>query len=91
MGLWLVYGQCDLKLNIAFFKQVVRHANNFINVLLTLSARHQMMMSYYLHTDVGKQALCITKISEVPLDVLYSDIQEALREKSLHLSNCAVS
>lgn len=45
-----------------------------------------MMMAYHLHTDVGQQALCVTKISVVPLDVLHSDIQEALRVTSPLLS-----
>lgn len=70
----------------SFFKQVLRHTKNFKNVLLSLSTRHQMMMAYNLHTDVGKQALCVTKISVVPVDVLHSDIQEALRKKSPLLS-----
>lgn len=64
----------------------MRHAKTFKNVLLTLSTRHQMMMAYHLHTDVGQQALCVTKISVVPLDVLHSDIQEALRVTSPLLS-----
>lgn len=71
----------------SFFKQVVRHTKNFINVLVTLSTRHQMMMAYHLHTDVGKQPLCVTKISVVPLDVLHSDIQEAIKETSPLLSS----
>ncbi|XP_030248211.1 uncharacterized protein LOC115566456 isoform X2 [Sparus aurata] len=66
----------------SFFKQVVRHTNNFRNVLLTLSTRHQMMMAYHLQTDGGKQALCVAKISEVPLNVLHPDIQETLRDTS---------
>lgn len=64
----------------SFFKQVVRHTHNFKNVLLTLSMRHQMMMAYHLHAGTGKQALCVTKVSDLPLNVLHSDIQEALRE-----------
>lgn len=69
----------------SFFKQVVRHTKNLKNVL-TLSTRHQMMKAYHLHTDVGQQALCVTKISVEPLDVLHSDIQEALRVTSPRLS-----
>lgn len=73
----------------SFFKQVVRHTNSFQNVLLTLATRHQMMMAYHMHgtSDVGKPALCVTKISVMPLDVLHSDIQEALREISPLLSS----
>ena len=70
----------------SFFKQIVRHSKNFKNVLLTLSTRHQLFMAYHLHTDVGKQAFCVTKISELPLEVLHSDIQGALRETSPLLS-----
>lgn len=64
----------------SFLKQVVRHTNNFKNVLLTLATRHQLMMAYHSHADVGKRPLCVTKISDVSLDVLLSDIQKALKE-----------
>ena len=67
------------KRNTVFFKQVMRHTNNFRNILLTLSTRHQMMMAYHRQTDCGKQALCV---SEVPLNVLHPDIQETLRDTS---------
>lgn len=78
VGVWTMHFEAKH----SYFKQVLRHTKNFKNVLLTLSTRHQMMMAYHLHTDVGKQALCVTKISVVPLDVLHSDIQDALRERS---------
>lgn len=70
----------------SFFKQVVRHTNNFKNVLLTLDTRHQLMMAYHSRADVGKRPLCVTKISDVSLDVLHSDIQEALKQTSPLLS-----
>lgn len=69
----------------SFFRQVARH-NNFRNVLLTLSTRHQKMMSYHQQADVGKEALFVAKISDMPLDMLHPDIQEALRETAPHLS-----
>lgn len=31
----------------SFFKKVVRDANNFKNILLTLASRHQLMLAYY--------------------------------------------
>ena len=70
----------------SFFKQVVRHTYHFKNVLLTLARRHQLMMAYHSRTDVVKPLLCVTKISDVSLDVLHSDIQEALKETSPLLS-----
>lgn len=73
----------------SFFKQVVRHTNNFRNVLMTLAIRHQMMMAYHMYgtSDVGKTALSVTKISVMPLVLLHSDIQKALREISPFLSS----
>lgn len=70
----------------SFFKEVARHINNFSNVLLTHSIQHQMMMAYHQQTDVGKEALCVAKISDVPFNILHPYIQEALRETSPHLS-----
>lgn len=83
VGVWTMRFEAKHK----FFKQVVRHTNNFRNVLLTLSTRHQMMMSYHMHTNVGKPALCVTNVSIMPLDVLHPDIQKAVREKSPLLSS----
>lgn len=43
-------------------------------------------MTYQWHSGVGHQALGVTKLSVVPLNVLHSELQEALKEKSPHLS-----
>lgn len=52
VGVWTM----RFEANHSFFKQVARHINNFRNVLLTLSTRHQMMMAYHQQADVGKEA-----------------------------------
>lgn len=71
-----------------FFKRVVRQTSNFKNVLLTLSVRHQMMMAYHNHTNVGQPNFCVTRVSVMPVELLHSGIQKVLREKSPLLS-CA--
>lgn len=66
----------------SFFKRVVRHVSNFKNVLLSLSVKHQLMLSYHLHNESSlKPSFCVTKVSSVPLDVLHEDIKVAIRNK----------
>lgn len=81
----------------SFFKRVTRHLCNFKNLLLSLSIKHQMMISYHFHNaSTLKPALCISKISNVPLDVLHKDIKEAILQKHpsqtcAQLTNCVFS
>lgn len=37
----------------SFFKKVVRDVNNFKNILMTLSLRHELMVAYYLDMQLN--------------------------------------
>ena len=78
----------------SFFKQVVRHTNNFRNVLMSLASKHQMMMAYSSQGNALKPAVCVTKISSLPLDILDTGIQQSFKalyptETSVNLTNVA--
>lgn len=64
----------------SFFKRIVRHTNSFRNILLSLATRHQMMMSYHLHADALKPALCVSKVTSIPLALLHEEIQESFKK-----------
>lgn len=82
-----------MRLNIAFFKRVVRHAHSFRNIILSLSVKHQMMIAYHLHdSKVVQPSLQVTKLAEVDLTVLREDIKGAVEAKypgksCIHLAN----
>lgn len=63
-----------------FFKRTVRQTNSFRNILLTLTTKHQMMLAYQLHTDVLKPALCVSKVTSIPLALLHEEIQESFKK-----------
>lgn len=66
----------------SFFKRVVRHTQNFQNILLSLSIKHQLMIAYSQHDPtVVKPILQSTNLSNVDVTVLREDIQKALQAK----------
>ena len=61
----------------SFFKKVVRDANNFKNILLTLASRHQLMLAHYFDMpSIFKPE--IAKVSDVCLEVLDSGVRQAI-------------
>ena len=61
----------------SLFKQVVRYTNSFMsNVLMSLASKHEMMMAYYSYANALKPAICVTKISSLPLELLDMEIQQ---------------
>lgn len=68
----------------SFFKKVVKDANNFKNILLTLASRHQLMLVHYLEMpSIFKPET--TKVSDVQLEVLDTAIREAILKKCGHV------
>lgn len=66
----------------SFFKQVVRHINNFRNVTLSLATKHQLMIAHYmLCPDNENLSLDVVQISEVPIDVLNEDVVSTIARK----------
>lgn len=66
----------------SFFKQVVRHLNNFRNITLSLATKHQLMIAHHLLCpDNENLPLDVSKISEVPIDVLNDDVVNMMSQK----------
>lgn len=64
----------------SFFKRAVRHTGCFTNILLSLANKHQLMIANHLHkSNAVQQSLLVSKTTEVSLDVLTDDIQDALK------------
>lgn len=65
-----------------FFKRVVQHTSSFKNILRSLAVKHQLFMAHQLNdSSCLKPAFCVCHVSEVPLDLLNTDIQKAIRNK----------
>lgn len=66
----------------SFFKKVVRDANNFKNILLTLGSRHQLMLAYYLEMpSIFKPEIETGKVTDVCLGVLDGSLVQAVLNK----------
>ena len=66
----------------SFFKQAVRHINNFRNVTLSLATKHQFMVAYnMLCPDDEKSALEVEQVSKVPIDILNEDVVNTITQK----------
>lgn len=63
----------------SFFKRAVRHTHSFRNFILSLSAKHQIMVAY--DSRAFQPTLQVTKLSEVDWTVLREDIKTALETK----------
>lgn len=75
-----------------YFKQIVRHTGNFRNITFSLATKHQLMIAHHLHATTTAPALSTARVSLVPVAVLHTNIQEAIRrvspgQTSVHLSN----
>ena len=63
----------------SFFKKVVRDANNFKNILLTLASRHQLMLAYYLEMpSIFKPETETAKVTDVCLEFLDGGVRLAI-------------
>lgn len=83
VGLWAL----RFEAKHSFFKQVARHTNNFINIALSLAAKHQQMISYHIHSSsLSTSNLQVTNVSTVQVDVLNKEVVLALRQKHPDIS-----
>ena len=63
----------------SFFKKVVRDANNFKNILLTLASRLQLMLAYYLGMpSIFKPEIETAKVTDLCLGVLDGGLRLAI-------------
>lgn len=72
----------------SFFKKVVRDVNNFKNIVLTLSLRHQLMLAYYLDVpNLFKPTVDVKGASNVSLDILTASVKQVIENKFRTLSS----
>lgn len=66
----------------SFFKRVVQHTHSFRNILLSLAVKHQLLMAFHFyHSENFKPSLSVSHVSNVNLDLLRDDVQEAVRKQ----------
>lgn len=66
----------------SFFKEVVHDVNNFKNILMTLSLRHELMVAYYLDMpSLSKPTVELKGVSNVSLDILASSVKQVIERK----------
>lgn len=71
----------------SFFKKVVRDVNNFKNILLTLSLRHELMLAYCLDMpSLFKPTVEVKGVSNVSLDILASSVKQVIEKKCRNLT-----
>lgn len=65
-----------------FFKKVVRDANNFKNILLTLASRHQLMLAHYLSMpSIFKLEIEAAKVCDMCVQVLDVVLRQAILKR----------
>ena len=76
----------------SFFKKVVRDVNNFKNILLTLSLRHELMLAYYLDTpNLFKPNVEVKGVSNVSIDILAASVKQVIEKKCRTLSSVSLA
>ncbi|XP_034546085.1 uncharacterized protein LOC117817472 isoform X1 [Notolabrus celidotus] len=76
----------------SFFKKVVRDVNNFKNILLTLSLRHQLMLAYYLDVpNLFKPTVEVKGASNVSVDILTASVKQVIKKKFGTLSSVSLA
>ena len=48
--------------------------------MMSLATKHQMMMAYYSQANALKPAICVTKVSTLPLELLEMKIPQSFKE-----------
>ena len=76
----------------SFFKKLVRDVNNFKNILLTLSLRHELMLAYYMDMpSLFKPTVEVKGVSNVSLDILASSVKQVIEKKCRTLSSVSLA
>lgn len=76
----------------SFFKKVVRDVNNFKDILLTLSLRHQLMLAYHLDmTTLFKPRVEVKRASNVSVDMLASSVKQVMEKKFTTLRSVSMA
>lgn len=76
----------------SFFKKVVRDVNNFKNILLTLSVRHELMLAYHLSMScLFKPEVELKGVSNVSLDIFATSLKQVIKKKCGHHDSICVA
>lgn len=71
---------------------MVRDVNNFKDILLTLSLRHQLMLAYRLDmTTLFKPRVEVKRASNVSVDMLASSVKQVMEKKTQYTKGMFVS
>lgn len=71
---------------------MVCDVNNFKNILLTLSLRHELMLAYYMDMpSLFKPTVEVKGVSNVSLDILASSVKQVIEKKCRTLSSVSVA
>ena len=73
----------------SYFKQIIRHTNQFRNPPLTLAHRHQLMQTYYSSSSTGflKEDIDVTSSSIFNIDLLSEKIKTAISKEVEEMEN----
>lgn len=72
---------------LSFFKKLVCDVNNFKNILLTLSLRHELILAYCLDMpSLFKPTVDVERLSNVSLDILASSVKQGIEKKCRNLN-----
>lgn len=75
-----------------FFKQVIRNAQNFRNVVLTLAVKHPKMMAYYLDTSsFFKPSAEMDKVTTALITSYPENVQQVFRQRVPQLATVLVA
>ncbi len=91
-GLLVEFWTLRFEAKHSFFKKVAWYVNNFKNLLLTLSLRHELMLAYYLDMpNLFKPTVEVKGVSNVSLDILASSVKQVIEKKCRTLSNVSLA
>ena len=83
-----IWGQTQL----LFFFKVVHDTNNWKNVLLTLSLKHQQLLAYHLDSpNLFKAKLIVEKVKVVTVSELDTTLRCVIERKCPHLERVSLS
>lgn len=65
----------------SFFKQAVRNIKSFRNIAGSLARKHQLMVAYRMLCPDDENSTDVTRVTEVPLDVLKDNVVKSISNK----------
>lgn len=76
----------------SFFKKTMHDVQNFKNVLLTMSLKHQQMMACQFDSQrLFKPMLHVEKVTDIKISSLEADLRTVIKRKYPHLETVSLS